>query len=148
MRTLILHPYNGAYGTRMAAVPSGRLVILLLYGSSHHNKSQSALGRTASPALQESPSPKVSTAAGLLLDPSPLLITSNVALVKTQSKATRGRSETPPLLHLELPRCWEVPPRTCSPHHGPSALTPSQQQLPALQGTYRLPYSQREAQNS
>lgn len=34
-------------------MPSGRLVILLLYGSSHHNKSQSALGRTAPPALQE-----------------------------------------------------------------------------------------------
>lgn len=134
MRTLILHPHNGGYGTRMAAVPSGRLVILLLYGSSHHNKSQSALGRTASPALQESPSPKVRTVAGLLLDPSPLLITSNVALVKTQSKATRGRSETPLLLQLELPCCWEGPPRTCTPHHCPSALIPSPTAAPCITG--------------
>lgn len=37
-------------GQTQCLAPSGRLVILLLYGSSHHNKSQSALGRTASPA--------------------------------------------------------------------------------------------------
>lgn len=38
-------------GRTWCLAPSGRLVILLLYGSSHHNKSQSALGRTASPAM-------------------------------------------------------------------------------------------------
>lgn len=60
----------------------------------------------------------------------------------TQSKATRGRSETPLLLQLELPRRWELPPRMGTPHHCPSALIASPAAAPcttALRAGYLWP---------